>query len=172
MQYLFLPPLVRSFLPPGGQWGRRAIACLVVITMPFLVCQIACNRSQAPPRTTAANERQAILPADPILAEAAGRWGKNGQVVLTVSLQSNGSAILQIPDPGEGWRIEVRNAHVGNGRITYEQHYYVRNAPTHPLDGKANAIVFEPVARVRNKARLTSSIPDAEPVTTIVQRLE
>lgn len=130
-----------------------------------------CGRS-APQTAKPTNERQAILPAAPILAGIAGKWGHDGQMVVSIAMLPNGSALLQIPEPGEGWRAEVRNARVDNGKIVYEQYHYAQDVPNHPIDGVRCDVVLEPVPGFRDRVKLTVTAEGNESATRLLGRME
>lgn len=135
-----------------------------------------CEKSSAPPppRVPAIDPHAArtTVAAHPILAGMAGNWGQVGQVIVSVIPQSDGSAMLQVPQPTEGWRIEIRNGRVQSGRIHYEQYHYALDAPAHRLDGMRCDVVLEPIPAMRDMAKLTVTTEEQETTVRTISRLQ
>jgi hypothetical protein len=148
---------------------KRLVSAIILV----MICCVGCDRSRSSSaRPKPANERQVILPADPVLAGVVGRWGNDGHALVTITLLPDGLGLLQIPDPGEGWRIEASNGRIENGKIMYDQKYYVRDVPNHPMDGSCCTVTFEPIAGVKDRAKLTSKLQDSQPTAAVLSRLE
>ena len=101
------------------------------------------------------------LPADRILPVMAGRWGRDSRTVLTVVLNSDGTGVLNVADIGEGWRAEIKNARIEEGKILYDQYNYATNVAGHSFDGVRCQVVFELIPMMPDRARLRMST-DAE----------
>lgn len=147
----------------------RRLALIVVL----LISAAGCKRSSSPPVVARSiDERRIVLPAAPVLAVLTGKWGQNGKVVVSVVPDKDGSAVLQIPEPAEGWRAEIRNARIDNGKVTYEQYYYARDVPDSPLEGVRHTVTLESIPSFRDRARLSVATEGAESAVQILTRME
>lgn len=142
-------------------------------TLALLLLLAAGCKSDAPaPAARPEGGATTELPAHPVVSKAAGRWGQGGRMLVEIILQPDRSALLHVPDVGAGWRVEIRNARVEDGKIRFDQYHHVTDAPSHPLDGVRCDVVFEPTAGFGDRATLTISADQTEPKTYTLRRMK
>ncbi len=154
----------RNMLPLAG--SRWPVAIMVAVLL-----LAGCKRSATPQSKASSRSTTTAIPANPALGNFEGRWGQDGEVLVTVKRRSDGSGLLTVRHPDPAWRVEVYSARVEDGLLLYEQQNYNDDHPDRPFHKVPCRMSLEPVPGTSNQIKQMLSTKVLQTDLVILERI-